>query len=207
MLPAAHLIDRIEEPWAAVEILVPAEFLGAVTSLIHARRGRITATVSRGQDRVQISCEAPLSEIIVDFYDMLKSATHGYGSLTHTAAGWRSADLVRLEIMVAGEDVSVLSEIVPRDAAYALGRARVEKLKEVLPARLFAIPLQAAVDGRIVARETISALKKDVTGYLYGGDRTRKMKLWKKQQRGKKRLQEGARVNIPPDVFFKILSR
>lgn len=207
MLPATDLIERIEEPWVTLEILAPAEFLGPLTALIHSRGGRVTETASRGHDQIHISCAAPLREIVLDFADTLKSATHGYGSMAYEPAGWRVADLVRLEIMVAGEPVAALSEIVPRDRAYALARTRVEKLKDILPARLFAISLQAAVEGRIIARETISALKKDVTAHMYGGDRTRKMKLWKKQQKGKKRLQEGARVDISPEVFFKILSR
>ena len=206
-LPDAHLIERIEEPWVTLDILTPAEYLGALTMLIHERGGRIMATVGRGHDRIEISSEAPLREIVLDFYDRLKSATHGYGSMAYASAGWRAADLVRLEILVAGETMPALSEIVPRSGAHASARARVEKLKSILPARLFTISLQGAVEGKIIARETIPALKKDVTGYLYGGDRTRKMKLWKKQQKGKKRLAAGAHVDIPPDVFFKILSR
>ena len=207
MFPDPHLIERIEEPWVALDILTPSEFLGALTSLIHDRGGYVGAAVSRGPGRLQISAAAPMREIVLDFYDTLKSMTHGFASLAYAPAGWRLADLVRLDISVVGKPSPALSEIVPRDRAYAIGRARVEKLKTILPARLFAIPLQASVEGRIIARETIPALKKDVTGYLYGGDRTRKMKLWKKQQRGKKRLQESAHVDIPPEVFFKILAR
>jgi len=206
-LPDAHLIERIEEPWVTLDILTPAEYLGALTTLIHERGGRVSGSVGRGQDRIEISCEAPLREIVLDFYDRLKSATHGYASMAYAPAGWRAADLVRLEIMVAGETMPALSEIVPRSSAYASARARVEKLKTILPAKLFSISLQGVVDGKVIARETIPALKKDVTGYLYGGDRTRKMKLWKKQQKGKKRLQEEAHVDISPDVFFKMLSR
>lgn len=155
-------------------------------------------------DRLRIEGEAPLREVIVDFYDRLKSVSQGFASFSYSFIGYRPADLVRLDIVVAGEVQHTLAEMAPASRAYDIGRSRVASLKELLPRELFAVALQAAVGGRIIARETLPALKKDVTGYMYGGDRTRKMKLWKKQQRGKKRLKEAGRVVIPPDVFFKL---
>ena len=121
--------------------------------------------------------------------------------------GFQQGDLVRLDILVAGDKITALSEMIPKDQSYHIGKMRIERLKELLPRELFTVALQAEVEGRIIARETISALKKDVTGYLYGGDRTRKMKLWKKQQRGKKRLKESGHVDIPPEVFLKLLKK
>ena len=151
--------------------------------------------------------EAPLREIIVDFYDQLKSISQGFASMAYEPIGYREGDLVRMDILVAGEKVFSFTEVVPREKAYNLGRAKLIKLKNLLPRELFAVALQAEVDGKIIARETIPAMRKDVTGYLYGGDRTRKMKLWKKQQKGKKRLLSSAKVDIPAEVFLKMIRR
>lgn len=206
-MPEPNLIDATEEPWASVELITPPHYLGGLTTLINQREGNITDTATLPGDRLRVRFEAPLRQIIIDFYDVLKSVTQGFASMSYEVSGYRAADLVRLDILVAGEKVLPLSEIVPREQTYHIGRARVEKLKELLPRELFAIAIQAEVEGRVIARETISALKKDVTGYLYGGDRTRKMKLWKKQQKGKKKLKERGRVDIPPDVFLKMLKK
>ncbi|MBI2053315.1 MAG: elongation factor 4, partial [Candidatus Sungbacteria bacterium] len=158
-------------------------------------------------ERMLIEFEAPLREVIVDFYDKLKSASHGFASFSYSPIGYRACDLVVLEILIAGEIQPSLAEVVPRDQVYVLARARLAALKELLPKELFAVALQAVVEGRIIARETIAAVKKDVTAHMYGGDRTRKMKLWKKQQKGKKRLKETGRVTIPPEIFFKLHRR
>jgi len=206
-LPESHLIESIEEPRASVEIVTPSRFLGILTTLINDHEGRIEETTSLTGDRMLIKFRAPLREIIIDFYDRLKSVSNGFASMAYEMAGWSHADLVRLDLLVAGEKVSALAEIVPREKSYMVARERVAKLKEILPRELFAVALQAEVEGRVIARETISALKKDVTGYLYGGDRTRKMKLWKKQQKGKKKLKEMGHVEIPPDVFLKMLKK
>ncbi|MBI3631025.1 MAG: elongation factor 4 [Candidatus Sungbacteria bacterium] len=206
-LPEPQDRETMEEPWTKVTVIAPARFLGVLQTLIHERGGQTIETISRGADRLQIAFFAPLREIIVDFYDILKSATQGFASMAYEPSGWRRADLVRLDMLVAGERIHALSEIVPTKDAYEIGRARVAKLKELLPRALFPIALQASSEGRIIARETIPALKKDVTGYLYGGDRTRKMKLWKKQQRGKKRLEASGRVEVGPEIFFKLLGR
>ena len=206
-MPEAHEIAAIEEPGVVVEIIMPHEYLGPLTSLIHEHDGRILDTDSLTGDRLMLHFEAPLREIIVDFYDALKSVSQGFASMAYELSEYRAGDLVRMDILVAGERVPTLAEIVPRLKADMIARARLSKLKDLLPRELFAVALQAEVGGRIIARETIAAMRKDVTGYLYGGDRTRKMKLWKKQQRGKKRLKESAHVNIPPEVFLKMFKK
>ncbi len=203
-LPPSNEIAHIAEPWARVEMVLPSRFLGAVTSLVIGAQGVITRAETLAGDRLHVEAEAPLREVIVDFYDRLKSISQGFASFSYTLIGYRAGDLVRLDILVAGEEQAVLGEVMPSARAYDVGRQRLAALKELLPKELFAVALQASVDGRIIARETIPALKKDVTSHMYGGDRTRKMKLWKKQQRGKKWLKETGRVTIPPDVFFKL---
>jgi GTP-binding protein LepA len=206
-LPPAHEIASLEEPWVRLEIITPVPYLGALTVLINGAGGALSATETLSGDRLLMTAVAPLREIILDFYDKVKSATRGFASFSYEPTEYRAGDLVRLDIVIADEIQPSLSEVVGRDRAYALGRSRLAALKELLPAELFAISLQAAVDGRILARETIAAVKKDVTAHMYGGDRTRKMKLWKKQQKGKKRLRETGRVTIPPEVFFKMHGR
>ena len=203
----AHEIEFLEEPEAGVEIMTPARFFGPLTTLIHECAGIIYDTSSLGVERLLIKFRAPLREIIIDFHDRLKSASQGFASMAYGVSGWKRADLIRLDILVAGEKVEAFSEIVPREKVYLAARKRVAKLKEFLPRELFTVALQAEVEGRIIARETIPALKKDVTGYLYGGDRTRKMKLWEKQQKGKKKLKEMGRVEIPSEVFIKMLKK
>lgn len=206
-MPDARMIHSVKEPWVSVEIIAPERFLGILTTLIHARGGVMVGTVTLSGGRLRVQCEAPLREIVVNFYDVLKSATQGFGSMAYEWLGWRLADLVRMDILVASAKIPAFSEVVPRDKVFFIARERVEKLKNLIPKELFQIALQAEVEGRIIARETIPAIRKDVTGYLYGGDRTRKMKLWKKQQKGKKRLQDTAHVEIPPEVFLKMLKK
>lgn len=206
-LPADNLIDAIEEPWTRLEIITPAQYFGGITGLLNEHYGKITETRDLAGDRLFLLSEAPLREIIVDFYDKLKSISQGFASMAYELLNYREGDLVRMDILVAGEKIQPFTEVVPREKAYHLGRAKLEKLKELLPRELFAIALQAEVEGKIIARETIPALRKDVTGYLYGGDRTRKMKLWKKQQKGKKRLLASAKVDISPDVFMKMIKK
>lgn len=206
-MPPEHEIFSIEEPWASVEVITPASFLGSLTTLIHSRSGRTGETKTLSGDRLLIVFEAPLREIIVDFYDALKSVSGGFASMSYHVADYRVADLTRLDILVAGEKIPSFSEIIPRADSERIGRARVEKLKDLLGRQLFTVALQAEVGGRIIARETIPAMRKNVTGYLYGGDRTRKMKLWKKQQKGKERLKASGRVEIPTEVFLKMMKR
>lgn len=206
-MPDLHQVSFVEEPWVSGEIVAPSRFLGALNTLIYERGGAIAETSPLAGNRLVICFTAPLREIIVDFHDVLKSVSQGFASFSYALGEYRRTDVVRLDILVAGQKVPAFSEIVPHQQAYAIGRMRVQKLKDVLPAQLFSVALQAEVEGRILARETIPAMRKDVTGYLYGGDRTRKMKLWKKQQRGKKRLKDQAHVDISSEVFLKMLRR
>ncbi|MDP3727149.1 MAG: elongation factor 4, partial [bacterium] len=206
-MPPPERIAGIAEPWVRLEVITPASFLGPVMALLGETRGRYGSQAYLGRERLAITYEVPLRDILVEFSDSLKRVTAGYGSASYELIGYRAGDLVRLDLLIAGEPEVALSQIVPRADAYRLGRHVVEKLKELLPRALFAVSLQAAVGGRIIARETLPALKKDVTGYLYGGDRTRKMKLWSKQQRGKERMKKTGRVDIPPSVFRQLLQQ
>lgn len=204
-LPDQSRIREIAEPWVKLEVIAPSGALGIVMELLSKTRGRYQSQTYIGIDRVAITYEAPLRDVIVEFADSLKRVTAGYGSSSYEPIGYRPADLVRLDVMVAEEPEDALAQIVPREDAYRIGRQITEKLKELLPRQLFAVSIQAALGGRVIARETLPALKKDVTGYLYGGDRTRKMKLWSKQQRGKARMKKTGRVDIPPSVFRELL--
>lgn len=206
-MPEAYEIECIEEPWLKAEIITPPQYLGVLSTLINKHGGKIIKTLMFAEERLIINFEAPLREIIIDFYDKLKSVSRGFASMSYEVVGYRKGNLVRLDILIAGQNFPVLAEIITRENSYIIARLRVEKLKDLLPRRLFAQSIQAGVEGRILARETVPALKKDVTGYLYGGDRTRKMKLWKKQQRGKKRLKAAAEIDIPSEVFLKMLKR
>ncbi|OGZ99924.1 MAG: elongation factor 4 [Candidatus Sungbacteria bacterium RIFCSPHIGHO2_02_FULL_41_12b] len=207
LMPEEHEITSLKEPWVKLEIITPQKFLGGVMGLLRLTRGSYVSQEYFGSGRLLIVYGAPLKDILVDFFDKLKSVTEGYGSLGYELLDYRVSDLSRLDILVAGEPERAFSQMVPKEDVYNEGRSMVQKLKEILPKQLFTVSLQAAVSGKIIARETIPAMKKDVTGYLYGGDRTRKMKLWKKQKRGKERLKAGGRVEIPPDVFLKMLKR
>ena len=207
-MPERNEIGGILEPWAKLEIITPQKYLSQLINLVKLRRGRFIETkYLGGENRLILVCEIPLSEIISDFYTQLKNLTSGYASLNYELIEWRPGDLVKLNILVAGENIEAFSRIVHKDTAYQEGKNTVGRLKEILPSQLFAVALQAEVDGRVVARETMRALRKDVTGYLYGGDYTRKRKLLEKQKKGKKLLKERGKVNIPPEVFLKILKK
>jgi len=190
-----------EEPWIGITAITPPEYLPGVTKLIIGNRGKVGEVVSFGS-RVKLSAELPLMEFIKDFYDQLKSLSSGYASLDWEFIGYRSADLVRLDIAVHGEVVEGLSEVVLKDQVQRIGRERVKKLKEVMPRQQFAYALQAKVGGKIFAREDVPALRKDVTAPLYGGDVTRKRKLLEKQKKGKKKLAKFGRVEVPPEAFL-----
>jgi len=208
-VPSEREKYTIEEPWATLAIVTPPEYIGKITEILHEHRAISGEAKNLGSRRIILNFLVPLAEIIVNLHDDLKSITQGYASMEYEMSGWRTGDLSRLNILVAGKDVAAFSRIISRDRAEREGRAVLLRLKDLMPRALFLVALQAEVEGRIIARETVPALKKDVTGYLYGGDRTRKMKLWKKQQKGKKKLKdrgEGA-VEIPPEVFLKILKK
>lgn len=208
-IPDEGQIIGIAEPWVRLEVISPAEHLGKIMALLETTRAKYLETKYLSAARLMVIYRIPLKEVIVDLYDRLKSATAGYASMGYEFEGYEQGALERLDILVAGKRERAFSVVVHRDEAFAEGKRLVAKLKELLPSQVFAVPLQAAVGGRIIARETLRAMSKDVTGYLYGGDRTRKMKLWKKQQKGKKRLaaQGMGNVEIPPDVFLKMLKR
>ena len=204
-LPPADEISRIEEPFVEAEILTPKEFVGNIMEICQNRRGIYVDMKYLDTTRVTLVYELPLNEIIYDFFDKLKSKTKGYASFDYEVKEYRPSSLVKLDILVNGENVDALSFIVHRDSAYERGKKMIEKLKEVIPRQLFTIPLQAALGGKIIARETISAMRKDVLANCYGGDITRKKKLLEKQKRGKKKMREIGNVEIPQEAFLSVL--
>lgn len=204
-LPPADEISRIEEPFVQAEILIPKEFVGNIMEICQNRRGIYIDMKYLDTTRVTLIYELPLNEIIYDFFDKLKSKTKGYASFDYEIKEYRTSTLVKLDILVNGENVDALSFIVHKDSAYERGKKMIEKLKEVIPRQLFTIPLQAAIGGKIIARETISAMRKDVLAKCYGGDVTRKKKLLEKQKRGKKKMREIGNVEIPQEAFLSVL--
>ena len=204
-LPDVTLIDRIEEPTIVARIHAPNHSIGDLLALVTEKRGSCNNTETIDETRVMMTCDLPLNEILVDFNDRLKSITHGYGSMDYDMAEYVESSLVRMEVLVNSEPVDAFSTIVHRDKAETKGRALCAKLKEILPRQLFKIALQASVGGKVIARETISALRKDVTAKCYGGDISRKRKLLEKQKEGKKRMKQIGSVNIPQEAFVQIL--
>ncbi|MCX6791068.1 MAG: hypothetical protein NTV62_02655 [Candidatus Gribaldobacteria bacterium] len=206
MWPDPSQIDIIEEPWAQLEIVVPNNYFSQVVKVLQDFKIALKSTKSLTYQKSIVEAQAPLREIITgSFYDKLKSATEGYASFNFETIGFEISDLVKLDILIAGNKEDVFAKIVSRVEAYTEGRKFLEKLKDVLPPQQFTVALQAVVAGNIIARETIKALKKDVTAHLYGGDITRRKKLWEKQKRGKAELKQKGRVSIPAEVFLKIL--
>ncbi len=205
-LPTPDRIREFREPVVRVEMILPAEALGVVMSICEDRRGNYVRTEYLSPEKVELVYDLPLGEIVFDFYDKLKSMTRGYGTMDYELLEFRQADLVRLDVLVAEERVDALSVIVHRSQAEVRGRRLTVRLKEHIDRHLFAISIQAAVGSRIIARETVRALAKHVTGKCYGGDITRKRKLWAKQKRGKKRLKQVGRVSIPQEAFLAVLA-
>jgi GTP-binding protein LepA len=205
-LPDVSQVLEIREPWVKGEIIVPKDYIGAVIQLINTKRGQ-QDNLSYVDQRALISFEAPLANLLTDFYDQLKSITSGYGSFNYELADYRAEDLVRLDFFVAGERVDALSVMVHRTEAPSLGRATVDKLKEVIPRQNFQVALQAAIGGKFIARADISAYRKDVTTGLYGGDVSRKKKVLAKQKKGKERLKRFGKVDIPAEAFTVMLKR
>ena len=204
-LPVPNEISYIEEPFVEAEILTPKDFVGNIMEICQNRRGIFVDMKYLDQTRVTLIYEMPLNEIIYDFFDSLKSNTKGYASFDYELKEYRRSELVKLDIWVNGESVDALSFIVHKDMAYDKGKKMVEKLKTVIPRHLFTIPLQAVIGGKIIARETISAMRKDVLAKCYGGDITRKKKLLEKQKRGKKKMREIGNVEIPQEAFLSVL--
>jgi GTP-binding protein LepA len=206
-MPDAGKIEEIREPWIKGEAVVPKEFVGSVIQLIVSKRGA-QKNLSYVDDRLAvIDFEAPLANLLTDFYDQMKSITSGYGSFNYELADYRADDLVKLDFYVANEIVNALSIMVHRSESQTIGRQIVEKLKEVIPRQNFKVALQAAIGGKFIAREDISAFRKDVTTGLYGGDVSRKKKVLAKQAKGKKRMKKFGRVEIPPEAFTVLLKR
>jgi GTP-binding protein LepA len=205
LYPDPTSIDRVEEPWVKCHIIVPAEYLGAVMALGMDKRGLCVKTETLDSRRLMLTYRLPMNEIITDFNDKLKSTTKGYGSFDYELDGYEKSDIIKLEIRINDEPVDAFSCLVHRSKAESRGRALCEKLSEVIPMQLFKVPIQAAIGGKIVARETIKAMSKNVTAKCYGGDISRKRKLWEKQKKGKKRMKEIGKVNIPQSAFMDVL--
>ncbi|WP_457754792.1 translation elongation factor 4 [Thermovibrio ammonificans] len=204
-MPPPEKIDRIEEPYISASIITPAEYVGPIMQLCQDRRGVQTGFTYLDQSRVELRYDMPLSEILFDFFDKLKSVSRGYASFDYEFAGYKPSDLVKLDILINGKPVDALSVIVHRDKAYQRGRQLVDKLKEIIPRQLFEVAIQAAIGNKIIARSTVKALRKDVLAKCYGGDVTRKKKLLEKQKEGKKRMKMLGKVEVPQEAFLAVL--
>lgn len=206
-LPDPSHIKLIEEPWIKIDVVTPSTYIGGIMQMVQEKRGVYINTEYLDADRVILHYEIPLSAILVDFYDKLKSVSSGYASLNYEFFGYKKADVLKMDILVASEPVEALATIVYRDTAQSVGRRIVQSLKKVLPRQMFEVKIQAALGGKIVASEHLPAMKKDVTAKLYGGDVTRKNKLLEKQKKGKKKMKAMGKVDIPPEAFLAVLKK
>ena len=201
-----NAVDEIEEPYIKAQVIVPKDYVGAVMELCNERRGRFDHLEYLSEERAHLTYELPLAEIVLDFYDALKSRTRGYASFDYDYIGFRPGQLVRVDVLVAGDPVDALSLVIHRDAAYDRGRALVERLREEIPRQMFDVAIQAAIGSRVIARETVKARRKDVIAKCYGGDISRKRKLLEKQKEGKKRMKQVGGVEVPQEAFLAVLN-
>jgi GTP-binding protein LepA len=201
-----NAVDEVEEPYIRASVIVPKEYVGTVMELCNERRGRFDHMEYLSEERVHLTYELPLAEIVLDFYDALKSRTRGYASFDYDLAGFRDGELARVDVLVGGEQVDALSLIAHRSAAYERGKLLVERLREEIPRQMFDVPIQAAIGSRVIARETVKAKRKDVLAKCYGGDITRKRKLLEKQKKGKKRMKQVGGIEVPQEAFLAVLN-
>ena len=204
-LPDPSKLNRVEEPYIKASIITKSDYIGQVMSLCIDKRGQITNQSYLTQDRVELSFDMPLAEIVFDFYDRLKTVSKGYASFDYHPIGMRASKLVKVDVLINGNSVDALSALIHTDNAYNIGKKMCEKLRQLIPRQQFDIPIQAAIGAKIISRETIKALRKDVTAKCYGGDITRKRKLLEKQKKGKKRMRQVGNVEIPQEAFMSVL--
>ena len=204
-LPDPSVIEKVEEPYITSQIITKSEYIGAIMTLCIEKRGNLTNQVYLSTDRVELSFELPLAEIVFDFYDRLKTISRGYASFDYQPKGYQQSNLVKMDILLNGDQVDALSALIHRDNAHTIGKKICVKLRELIPRQQFDIAIQAAIGSKIISRETVKALRKDVTAKCYGGDISRKRKLLEKQKKGKKRMRQVGNVEIPQSAFMAVL--